>query len=371
MTIYYLNILPKSEIKFKVYCSLFLFDSRQKEKWCQGHCIIILRRRDETGINVGWVFNPTMKLCWGRNPNLQKAISSTSRKATRHVKWDLVPAFTLAEVFSPYYLSPRRIAFTLAEVFLPSSPSPRKVAFTLAEVLITLGIIGVVAAMTLPTLINNYQAKETVTRLKKVYSIVNQAYLQAQNDLGTIDNWGISNSSHVVDPDTGEINNSEETVKSMNLFWSTFESYLKTLKRCLDYENQCKPYAVSQLGSNSISTMREPKLILNDGAIFSGGWIDNINCNKNEICGNFSVDLNGLNRPNIVGRDIFYFYIYKNKILPMGQTDDTKYSFDNYCLANTAKNYNGYGCTAWVIYNENMDYLKCDDLSWSGKHKCK
>ena len=32
---------------------------------------------------------------------------------------------------------------------------------------------------------------------------------------------------------------------------------------------------------------------------------------------------------------------------------------------------NGAGCTAWVIYNENMDYLRCDDLSWDGKHECK
>lgn len=42
-----------------------------------------------------------------------------------------------------------------------------KVAFTLAEVLITLGIIGVVAAMTLPTLIANYQKRQTVVQLKK------------------------------------------------------------------------------------------------------------------------------------------------------------------------------------------------------------
>ena len=32
---------------------------------------------------------------------------------------------------------------------------------------------------------------------------------------------------------------------------------------------------------------------------------------------------------------------------------------------------NGNGCTAWVIINENMDYLHCSDLSWTGKHSCK
>lgn len=43
----------------------------------------------------------------------------------------------------------------------------QKKAFTLAEVLITLGIIGVVAAMTLPTLVGEYQKKQTATQLKK------------------------------------------------------------------------------------------------------------------------------------------------------------------------------------------------------------
>ena len=46
----------------------------------------------------------------------------------------------------------------------------RRVAFTLAEVLITLGIIGIVATMTIPTLLANYQKKVTATRLKTSYS---------------------------------------------------------------------------------------------------------------------------------------------------------------------------------------------------------
>ena len=58
-------------------------------------------------------------------------------------------------------------AFTLAEgaTHVATCGNNRKVAFTLAEVLITLGIIGVVAAMTMPSLIQNYQEKATVTKL--------------------------------------------------------------------------------------------------------------------------------------------------------------------------------------------------------------
>ena len=45
----------------------------------------------------------------------------------------------------------------------------RLAAFTLAEVLITLGIIGVVAALTLPSLIENHKKQVIVSRLNKVY----------------------------------------------------------------------------------------------------------------------------------------------------------------------------------------------------------
>lgn len=60
-------------------------------------------------------------------------------------------------------------AFTLAEgaTHVVNWDNSRKIAFTLAEVLITLGIIGVVAAMTLPSLITNYQEKQRVSQLKK------------------------------------------------------------------------------------------------------------------------------------------------------------------------------------------------------------
>lgn len=51
----------------------------------------------------------------------------------------------------------------------------KKFGFTLAEVLITLGVIGVVAAMTLPTLINNIQGEQYRAKFKKDISLLNQA----------------------------------------------------------------------------------------------------------------------------------------------------------------------------------------------------
>ena len=63
-----------------------------------------------------------------------------------------------------------------------------KQAFTLAEVLITLGIVGVIAAMTLPALINQTHGKELETGLKKAYTVLQTAYNKMAYDEGQIVN---------------------------------------------------------------------------------------------------------------------------------------------------------------------------------------
>ena len=69
------------------------------------------------------------------------------------------------------------------------SDNIRRVAFTLAEVLITLGIIGVVAAMTIPTLVSSYKKKIVETRLVKVYSTFNQAIKMSEAENGPLTTW--------------------------------------------------------------------------------------------------------------------------------------------------------------------------------------
>ena len=65
----------------------------------------------------------------------------------------------------------------------------KKFGFTLAEVLITLGIIGIVAAMTLPTLILKHNKQITETALKKFYTTFNQAILISVNENGPVESW--------------------------------------------------------------------------------------------------------------------------------------------------------------------------------------
>lgn len=57
-------------------------------------------------------------------------------------------------------------------------------AFTLAEVLITLGIIGIVAALTIPSIISAYRKRVTETKLKQTYSILSTALTNAEAQLG-------------------------------------------------------------------------------------------------------------------------------------------------------------------------------------------
>ncbi len=67
--------------------------------------------------------------------------------------------------------------------------SDYKAAFTLAEVLITLGIIGIIAALTLPALISKHNANVTLNKLKKFYTVMSQANNMAIAEYGAMNYW--------------------------------------------------------------------------------------------------------------------------------------------------------------------------------------
>ena len=85
----------------------------------------------------------------------------------------------------------KKVAFTLAEGRLActTTQATAKAAFTLAEVLITLAIIGVVAALTIPSVIQNYTYRMTESKLAKFYSLMNQAILMSKIDNGAPETW--------------------------------------------------------------------------------------------------------------------------------------------------------------------------------------
>ena len=239
-----------------------------------------------------------------------------------------------------------------------------KFGFTLAEVLITLGIIGIVAAMTLPTIIQKQQEKVTVTKLKKIYSIISQAYMNAIKDNGSPENWGFQLNS--------------ESQSGKDPFLINITPYLKVIKHCY-YDEDCdaREWMVYALNGTWNGSKANTRMILADGTLISGAWIYSSACTTNygsaalkNVCGEFFVDLTGSKEPNTIGKDIFVFYFTKTGIIPFGTSVETYRPFEENCKVNSSGAGYGYGCTAWVIYNENMDYLHCNNLSWNGKTKC-
>ena len=79
--------------------------------------------------------------------------------------------------------------------------SKKQWGFTLAEVLITLGIIGVVAALTLPTLMSDYKKKVVVTKMKKFYTTMNQAVKLSIVENGDPEYWSVDGENIKLNPD--------------------------------------------------------------------------------------------------------------------------------------------------------------------------
>ena len=109
----------------------------------------------------------------------------------------------------------------------------RRVAFTLAEVLITLGIIGIVAAMTIPTLMTSYKKKIVESRLSKFYSIMNQAVKLSEIENGAVSTWKPISLMWEHDGEDQVVPDENVTgVKSNSYEWFNkyFAPYIKTIK---------------------------------------------------------------------------------------------------------------------------------------------
>ena len=143
-----------------------------------------------------------------------------------------------------------------------------KKAFTLAEVLITLGIIGIVAAMTMPTLIHNHNKKVIETRLKKFYSSINQAIIMSELENGDKKDWQLY---YLNAPECTADTHSKECLRLV--YDKYFKKYLKTTKaKWIDSSSSFVVYfadgSVARLGYGG----RDWLFCINDRITKGGHW---------------------------------------------------------------------------------------------------
>ena len=165
----------------------------------------------------------------------------------------------------------------------------KQAAFTMAEVLITLGIIGIVAAMTIPQMMQGYRKKVVETELQKAVSMLNQAIMLSSVYNNTPDNWGIANGAT-----------------------DTFELYIKPYidvatecenKAIGDPKNICCNYVYGFTGTNAFHTGR--KYILKNGIAIS--FSSGVTLGTSPRRGVFFVFLETGAHKYILGKNVFPF----------------------------------------------------------------
>ena len=229
-----------------------------------------------------------------------------------------------------------------------SAKSSRKAAFTMAEVLITLGIIGIIAAMTLPSLIGNYQKKVVAKRLEQTYSQIYQAINMAQIDYGDMRNWE-TNKNYNSNVEGG----SEERALIVEQFVETY------MKPYFNYLNKPGTYYLKNIGYSGYKTK--------DGRFYLGKTIEIYVMELNNGVSLLFlyngqgdqmtypiiyVDVTGKSGPNVVGRDFFMFQldsIHTMKVLPAGYGKKRE-ELLKLCGKNAGgKTYDNLSCTGLIM----------------------
>lgn len=228
--------------------------------------------------------------------------------------------------------------------------------FTLAEVLITLAIIGIVAAMTLPTLIIKYQKRQVEVKFTKFYSTLSEAVKMSEIDNGPINTWTIFHSL-----------SSSQEMDFQQKFLSYIAPYLKGSKLKYTPNNSAPAYGYAVYASNLKGDRTiEPLvgryyLVTSDNMILSVAHV-----NWGSVYPYIRVDLNGKNPPNVFGKDIFQFAFRR-------KSDGTRvldcYNFSNYIREQileldcnkVADNLNNHSCSCLIMMD---DWKITDTYPW-------
>ncbi len=226
----------------------------------------------------------------------------------------------------------------------------RSFAFTLAEVLITLGIIGVVAALTIPGLLRDYRNKVLKEQFNTAYSIVNEATKRM-----SLDNPDIMNTYCGT-------NASNNTLEARTKFGKDFSKYFDVIiDQTSQGTNISKLYGIRSLNQPNYKKFdkgpdgngfNDGAFVIKNGMIILNGhcWIGASNKKGQHV--EFLIDTNGTKGPNALGYDLFYFWIdNENKIVTCPQIpDNTRYC--NFLTEDTTGAHNGVNCSTFALRNQ-------------------
>ena len=165
-------------------------------------------------------------------------------------------------------------------------------AFTLAEVLVTLGIIGVVSAMTVPSLMQNYQRQSYVAQLHKFYNELSQASVRYMTDKNAL-------------------SLKEAGLTSTAALDDFFKTNFKIINDCGNTSTPCfAPNSeYRKINGNSCGTYKSRYITLVSGVSLGYTY------DSGEKIVSIDVDINGQKGPNIAGRDAFVITLYSNGLI--------------------------------------------------------
>ena len=212
----------------------------------------------------------------------------------------------------------------------------KKIAFTLAETLITLGIIGVVAALTIPGLMTNYKKHKIETKLTKAVSTLNQAIKMSESENGEMETWDKNlpydefiNKYLRPYMKVEQICNSKNPCGLKGSIWK----YLNGTEN----GTYCSPYNFNRSG-----------FISTDGVFYVFAYKNTGETGVEDNDKIIIIDINGAEKPNVMGQDVFFLKRIEaeDSILPWG-ADKGMTTITKSC----SKNGSGHYCAALIRAN--------------------
>lgn len=198
-------------------------------------------------------------------------------------------------------------------------------AFTMAEVLITLVIIGVVAAMTIPSLLNSIDENGYHVKLKKYYSTLMQAVIKSKEENGD-DLHSVCSSFTAY------------TAPAAQCVRDLFAPYLNVMKTCEeDFTGCLSPNSIHYLNNNTLQTPTPVGVIyMQDGATIRFYM-------TTTTYYVIIIDVNGAKLPNTHGKDVYIFSYYNNQFFP-----NYSYAKNNTSCSGT----DGTTCAAYYLFEK-------------------